>query len=92
MTPPPPSDPVCPSDTPTSPQNQSERRAERRDRDAAEFEKGGFMTLDSVGDVDEEGGRSRDQAAKDDPQEPQRSATEKLAELNEYDGKHAVGG
>ena len=70
-------------------QNQSERRAERRD--AADFQKGGFMTLDSVGDVDEEeGARGRDAAAAEDD-EPQTSATEKLAELPDYDGKHAVG-
>ncbi|XP_043231724.1 glutamic acid-rich protein-like [Amphibalanus amphitrite] len=70
--------------------NQSERRAERRD--AAEFQKGGFMTLDSVGDVDEEeNARGRNASAQDDSGEPKTSATELLAELGEYDGKHAVG-
>ena len=47
------------------------------------------MTLDSVGDVDEEGGRGRDQARQE---EPETSAADTLAQLGDYDGKHSVGG
>lgn len=70
-------------------QAQLERRARRRDAD--EFEKGGFMTLDSVGDVDGDDAAGRARRPSGDDDEPQVSATQKLSELENYDGKTAVG-
>jgi len=65
-----------------------ERRAERHD--AADFQAGDFMTVDSVGDVDEEAEGARAAKAKAGG-EPQPTATQKLAELTDYDGKKSVG-